>query len=176
MAKRVNDEIESEPTSQRKPSDRVQIRTDDPKQRKRIQNTESKVKPMWQPTVTGLTGSTAKERTPNASPKSKVKSAPSEPTAPTTINTSRSSLNDVPAKSVDESTPRNQNDTHENDHSADDLFENESHTSEPPRPPPPIEKKPTPQQPSAELRKFYFNVYLYTFTDFISQKNDTRTR
>ncbi len=62
--RRVNDEIESEPMSQRKPSDRVQIRSSDPKLRKRIQNTESKIKPMWQPTVTGFTESTVKKSKP----------------------------------------------------------------------------------------------------------------
>jgi hypothetical protein len=50
--------------SQRKPSDRVQIRSSDPKLRKRIQNTESKIKPMWQPTVTGFTGSAVKKSKP----------------------------------------------------------------------------------------------------------------
>jgi len=162
--KQVIDETESEPTSERKTSDREKIRSGDPKLRKPLQNAESKVKP----TGADLTQSTVKEITPITSPKSKVKSAPPKPTSPT--------------KSVDESTPRNQNDTHDNDDSADDLFANESHTSEPSkkpelsRPPPPVEKKPTPQQPSAELRKFYFNVHLHTFIDFSSQKNSTRTR
>jgi hypothetical protein len=41
--------------SQQKTSDRVKIRSDDPKIRKRIQNVESKVKSTWKPTVTGLT-------------------------------------------------------------------------------------------------------------------------
>ena len=53
--RRVIEQIESDATSQQKPSDRAKVRTDDPKQRKRIQNAESKVKTTWQPTVTGLT-------------------------------------------------------------------------------------------------------------------------
>ncbi len=52
--RRVIEQIESDPMSQRKPSDLAKVRTDDPKQRKRIQNAESKVKTTWQPTVTGF--------------------------------------------------------------------------------------------------------------------------
>lgn len=153
----IIDEAESEPIPQRKASsDRVTIRSDDPKFKKRIANAESKVKSAWEPSVTSLTRSNVKDFKP---PKSKVKSDPSEPTAPTkkvpptpttATNTGRSSINDVPSKPIFESTPRN-----ENDESADDLFEKESQTSEPskktelPRRPPPKEETlvTTPQQP-----------------------------
>jgi hypothetical protein len=99
-------------------------------------------------------------------------------------------LNDAPTKLVFESTPRNQNHVHENDESVEDLFENESHTSEQskkqelPRPSPPIEKTPTPpslpQQPrksATEIRIFYFILKLkFIFDLFSSKNNSTRTR
>jgi hypothetical protein len=105
-----------------------------------------------------------KKATVTTPPKSKVKSVPSElaavtkkvvtapPQPATTTNTDRSSLNDVSRKPMFESTPRNQNFVDENDDSVNDLFENESQTSErlkkqeSPRLPPRVEKMP-PQQP-----------------------------
>jgi len=197
------DGTESEPVSQRKTvSDRTKIRTSDPKLKKRIANTESKVKSAWEPSITGLTQSAVKEPKPpspfpvkkittSTPTKSKVKSVPSESTAPiknvvtappTTINTDRSSLNDEPSKPIFESTPRN-----ENNNSVEDLFENESHTSEqskkeelPRQPPPPTEKTPTteqPRKPATELRMFYFILKLIFIFDLFSSKNGcTRTR
>lgn len=64
----ARDETESETVSQRqRSSDRVQIRTSDPKQKRRNANAESKVKSAWEPTVTGLhqpTGSESRSGTP----------------------------------------------------------------------------------------------------------------
>jgi hypothetical protein len=87
-------------------------------------------------------------------------------------------LNDIPTKPIYESTPRNQSDAHEDENSVNDLFENESNTSEPskkrelPRPPLRIEKTPTPQQsrkPSAELRMFDFiSIFVFIFYLFSS--------
>jgi hypothetical protein len=130
--------------------------------------------PFFSSELNDSTGSTArdtkpvvpvptKEKTPSTPPKSKVQP---EPTAPSTAtNTGRSSLNDAPTKSVDESASKTQNDTQENNDSGEEVFENESHILEPSKspPPPPVEKK-----PSAELRKLFFflNYHLPTFIDF----------
>jgi len=84
------------------------------------------------------------------------------------------------------STPRHENNVHENEDSVENLFENESHTSEPsrkeelPHPPPPIEKTPItpqPQKPPTELRMFYLILRLiFIFYLFSSENNCTRTR
>ncbi|UJR38095.1 hypothetical protein I4U23_030775 [Adineta vaga] len=149
------DGIESDQVSQRKTSsNQPHIRTSDPKFKRRIENAESKVKTAWEPTVTGLSQSPVKESKPPTShlikqttfvtpPKSHAKPVPSEPSTPvkkpitvppqpsTTASTGRSSVNDLPIKPMFESTPRDQSIAEKNNESVEDLFQNESHISEP---------------------------------------------
>lgn len=130
------------------------------------------------------------EKTDNdTQPKSKVPSNPPEPptpikkvipTPPPATNTDRSSLNDVPRVPTPESTPRNETNAHENNESVEDLFENESHTSEPSEPPPHKEKTPTstPKKPPIEPRMFSFLLVMHILFIylFLSKINCTRTR
>ncbi|CAF0959996.1 unnamed protein product [Adineta steineri] len=135
-----------------------------PELKKRIINAESKVKSAWDSTAASTTTKEPRPPIPRAAkpttatvPKTKVKSIPSQPirpvkkvvsNPPTSTDTGRSSLNEVPKKPLFQSTPRNQSIVQENDNSIVDLFDNESQISEPTErqgilhPQPQIEKTP----------------------------------
>ncbi|CAF1104961.1 unnamed protein product [Rotaria sordida] len=144
--KHITDGTESEPISQRKTlSDRTKIRNGDSNLKKHITNADSKVKSAWEPTVDGLSKSTVKEPKPS-----------------TTTNTDQNSLHNESIKPTTKPISKNQSIVDKNDDNVQDSSENESTTSErsknqdSSRPPPRIEKPPTPQQPrkpSTELPK-----------------------
>jgi hypothetical protein len=158
------------------------ISTADPKLKTRIAKAESKVKSVWEPTTTDKEPKppiprAVKKATTVIPPKLKVKPIPSQPTAPikkiipappTTTNTGRSSLNDVPTKPLFQSTPLNQSVVDEGD-DPDDMFGNESQVSEPlkkpevPRPPFLTGKTPT------ELRMYSFFDVTFLIVMFLAK-------
>ena len=96
-------------------------------------------------------------------PKPKEKSVPSEPTTPikpvvtdppATADEGRSSSNGMPTRPRQHSTPKDQHDTHKNDESVQDLFDDEPITPEPSK------IRDPPQKPSADSGTFHSNTDL----------------
>ncbi|CAF3438336.1 unnamed protein product [Rotaria sp. Silwood1] len=144
--KRIIDETESEPVSQRKTvSNRTKTRHEDSNLKKRNATVDNQVKSAWEPTVNGLSKSTVKEPKPS-----------------TTTNADQNSSHNESTKPMIEPTSKNQKTVDKHDESIQVSFENESTTSERSKnqdsshPSPSIEKPPTPQpprKPSTELPK-----------------------
>jgi hypothetical protein len=168
---------QTEPVLRKQPSKSEKKKlSGDPKLKTRIANAESKVKSTWESTTTvsqpkpPIVPRPDKKITTVIPSKTNVKSVRPEPivpvkkvvpTPPIDTDTGRSSLNDVPKKPMFESTPRNQ--SIDKDY-ADDSFEHESQTIEPPKkqviphPPPQIEKTP----PKPRMYSVFSHLILLT--------------
>lgn len=165
IRKHVTDGTESDQISQRRAhSDRPQIRQSDPKLKRRVAETESKVKSAWEPTVNGIKPETVREhRRPSSSQvkkpavrtplKERTVSEPTSPVQPsTTANTGRSSVNDLRTNPISQSTPKEQ--------STADFFEGDSPAPDQAKKP---EKPSPPPPPAVKQRMFNIRSLVLTF-------------
>ena len=165
IRKHVTDGTESDQVSQRRAhSDRPQIRQSDPKLKRRVAETESKVKSAWEPTVNGIRPETDREhRRPSSSqvkkptmrtpPKERTLSEPTSPVQPSTrTNTDRSSVKHLPAKPVFQSPPKEPSTT--------DFFEGDSPIPDQAKKP---EKPRSPPPPAVKQRMFNIRSPVLTF-------------